>query len=130
MLEFRPSGSPDRNTIIPEERPELASGSEFVLKVGALCDSRTGSECWSSARPAHLTGTPLSQRNGPNWLPAPKSSCRWEACGTCAPEVTVGFPPFLLTSSELHYPRGTARIGFRQRIRPEGGSPVRLPHRK
>ena len=138
MVDFRLSGSPDRNTIISEEWPQLASSTEFVLqagslcyfrtgsdcwssafscsshrnsiilgewpelasstvfvlKVGALCDFRTGSEWWTSACPAHLTGTPSSRRNGPNWLPAPNSSCRLDACATAAPEVTVGLPPF------------------------------------
>ena len=41
---------------------------------GALCYCPTGSDCWCSAFPAHLIGTPLSQGNGPNWLPAPSSS--------------------------------------------------------
>ena len=88
------SCSSHRNTIILEEWPELASSTEFVLKVGSLCDSRTGSEWWSSACPAHVTGTPSSQRNSPNWLPAPNSSWRWEPCATSPPEVTVGVTPF------------------------------------
>ena len=41
--------------------------------MGALCSFRSGSAPWFFAFSSDLTGSPLSERNGPSWLSAKES---------------------------------------------------------
>ena len=62
--------SPHRKSIIPPEWFELASSREFVQRWVGCATSPRGVDSRSVALPAHLTASPLSHPNGPNWLRA------------------------------------------------------------
>ena len=113
--------SPHRKSIIPPEWPELASSREFDRRWVGCATSPWG---WTPAVTlflAHLTASPLSHPNGPNWLRAGNSpEDGWAVQGLhggWTPVVTL----FLLTSPQVHYPTRMVRIGFEQEIRPKIG---------
>ena len=113
--------SPHRKSIIPPEWFELASSREFVQRWVGCATSPRGVDSRSVALPAHLTASPLSHPNGPNWLRAgnlPEDGWAVQPLhGGWTPVVTL----FLLTSPQVHYPTRMVRIGFEQEIRPKIG---------
>ena len=113
--------SPHRKSIIPPKWPDLASSREFARRWVGFSTFPRGVDSRCDALLVHLTASPLSYPNGPNWLRAGNSPEDGWAVQLFYGGWTLAVTLSLLTSPQVDYPTRMARIGFEQGIRPKMG---------